>query len=93
MTFPESECKCIAHRPDYVYGCSASLSLCHKFDPTSIPFQIPGSANSLLLNLVVNLMSAELCITFKLFPSESYVLINLVYPPTSPSKLSEAVGF
>jgi len=38
-------------------------------------------------------MSGELCITIQLFPSESHTLINLLYPPTSPSKLSEAVGF
>jgi len=38
-------------------------------------------------------MSGELCITIQIFPSESYILTNLVYPPTSPNKLSEAVGF
>jgi len=37
-------------------------------------------------------MSGELCITIQLFPSESHTLINLVYPRTSASKLSEAVG-
>jgi hypothetical protein len=93
MTFSESGCKCIAHRPDLVYGCSATLSLCHNFEPPSIPFQIPGLANSLFLHFVVNSMSGELCITIQLFPSESYILINLVYPPTLPSKLSEAVRF
>jgi len=92
MTFSESGCKSIAYKPDLVYGFSDNFIFCHNFEPPSIPFQIPESTYSLLLTIVVNWISGELCIRIQLFPPESYILINLVYPPTSPSKLSEAVN-